>query len=126
LHGLDIGIESLRVSYARHLRNLDGLEGSRRTLRELELQKCSALTSLTGVEMLEHLMILGENDCGAVNTLDPLRELRRLEEFSAWGNTKILDGDLSALAVLPVLKEVRMRDRREYRPRVAELELRSD
>ena len=34
----------------------------------------------------------------------------------------MLDGDLSVLLELPRLREIGMRDRREYRPRVSEIE----
>jgi hypothetical protein len=39
----------------------------------------------------------------------------------AWGSTTITDRDLTPLASLPNLREIRMRDRPGYRPRVAEL-----
>jgi hypothetical protein len=41
--------------------------------------------------------------------------------FYAWGSTRILDGDLSPLARLPRLKQIRMRNRRGYRPAVGDL-----
>lgn len=43
------------------------------------------------------------------------------QKFFAWGSTCIVDRDLSLLARLPRLAEIRMRDRRSYTPRVVDL-----
>jgi hypothetical protein len=48
-------------------------------------------------------------------------ELSLLECLYAWGSTRIEDGDLSPLLRLSHLSEIRMRDRREYRPRLAQV-----
>jgi hypothetical protein len=61
------------------------------------------------------------NDSGELQTLAPLAGLKNLEYFHAWGSTRVIDGDLSQLAALPNLVEVRMRNRRTYRPPVAEI-----
>jgi hypothetical protein len=61
-------------------------------------------------------------NCGDIASLAPLRGLDQLEEFFAWESTKVLDGDLSVLLELPRLRAIGMRDRREYRPRVSEIE----
>ena len=67
------------------------------------------------------MSLLAFGDCGDIPTLAPLRPLDELRVVLAWGDTRVLDADLSPLADLPNLEELRMRDRREYRPRVREL-----
>jgi len=61
------------------------------------------------------------SDCGTIESFKPLGRLHRLEELHAWGTTVVADGDLTPVAQLPMLREVRMRNRRHYRPRVADL-----
>lgn len=61
-------------------------------------------------------------NCGDIASLQPLAGLLELEEFFAWESTRVLDGDLSVLLALPRLKQIGMRDRREYTPRVSEIE----
>jgi len=51
-----------------------------------------------------------------------VRELTLLECLYAWGSTRVEDGDLSPLLTLSRLKEIRMRDRPEYQPKLAAVE----
>lgn len=115
------GLESLRLFNARKLARLDGIAATAATLRRLELQNCPAISSIADVQVLRELRFLGVSDCRSIDSVKPVADLVHLERFYAWGNTKIEDADLSPLAGLPALFDVRMRDRREYRPRVSEL-----
>jgi len=60
-------------------------------------------------------------DCGDLPSASQLEPLVSIESLSAWGSTRFTDGDLSTLAALPALREIRMQDRRHYRPHVPEL-----
>jgi hypothetical protein len=90
-------------------------------LRELEIQDAAAIDDIDDVEPLVNLRFLGASDCGDIASLAPVAQLQRLETIHAWGSTRILDDDLFPLTRLPRLKEVRMRDRRSYRPTVAQV-----
>jgi internalin A len=79
------------------------------------------LTSLASVEPLRHLRFLSFSQSGDLDSLSPLSNLTELRELYAWGTTRVLDGDLSPLFELPALYDVRMRDRRNYRPRMSTL-----
>jgi internalin A len=138
-----VGLERLTIKEAPYLQSLSGLGDlsnldvlgvflARRlqaisdvaalvSLRELEFEDCPALDNLDDVEALIHLRFLGISECGDIESLAPIRSLDELEVLYAWGSTRILDGNLSPLARLPRLKEIRMRDRRDYKPRVADL-----
>jgi hypothetical protein len=138
-----VGLERLTIKEAPHLDSLSGLADlpelkilgvflARRlrdisdvtdlaSLRELEFEDCPALDSLDDVEALVNLRFLGISECGDIESLAPIGSLDQLEVLYAWGSTRIVDGDLSPLARLPRLKEIRMRDRRGYKPRVADL-----
>jgi internalin A len=108
-------------------------------VRFLGLYQQGALTTLADLPALEVLAIEGSKqlgeivtvptlrrlkvaNCGDIASLAPLRGLDQLEEVFAWESTRVLDGDLGVLLELPRLRAIGMRDRREYRPRVAEIE----
>ncbi len=105
---------------ARQLQDISDVAGVT-SLRELEFEDCPALDTIDGVESLVNLRFLGLSECGDIESLVPIGSLEQLEVLYAWGSTRIVDGDLTPLARLPRLKEVRMRDRRGYKPRVADL-----
>ena len=111
----------LRVILAPKLDDIGDAGELADSLLELELQDCAAIETIDDLEPLVHLRQLGLNNCGQIESLSPLFGMQQLEVFLAWESTRIADGDLSPLMRMPCLREVRMRDRREYRPRVAEI-----
>lgn len=113
-------MEKLGVISARRLHDISDVAGLT-SLRELKFEDCPSIAVLDDVEQLVNLRFLSFSDCGDVASLGPVRGLDSLEEFYAWGSTRIVDGDLSPLPRLPRLKEIRMRDRHGYKPRVADL-----
>lgn len=117
---ISLSSTSLRVVLARSLREIADISRLR-SLRRLELQRCRALSALEDIEALVGLRFLGFSDGGDLENLMPFALLQQLEVFHAWGSTRVLDCDLSLLASLPSRREIRMRDRHEYRPRVGEL-----
>lgn len=117
------GLEVLSVIAARRLRDISDVTSLGSTLRDFELQGCRALSEIDDVSSLVNLRFLGVSDCGEIESFAPIKELENLEVLHAWGTTKVVDGDLSPLTELHRLTEVRMQDRREYRPRVADLRL---
>lgn len=113
-------LEHFGVFAAPNLDDLAELTAAR-SLRHLELQSCASVDALDVVAGLAMLEFLGVSDCGQIRSLAPLSLLEKLEVLHAWGSTRIEDADLSPLARLPKLSEVRMRDRREYQPRPSKL-----
>ena len=111
----------VKVFLARRLWDISGVRELTSMLRELELEACPAIDAIDDVEPLIGLRFLGLSECGDIETLAPVRLLEQLEVLYAWGSTRIVDGDLSPLARLSRLREIRMQDRRGYRPRVADL-----
>jgi hypothetical protein len=98
---------------------LSALEELPPALEVLAIEGAKQLGELVTVPSLTRLKAA---NCGDIASLAPLRGLDRLEEFFAWESTRIVDGDLSVLLELPRLREIGLRERREYRPRVAEIE----
>jgi hypothetical protein len=113
-------LSRLAVLLARSLNDISDIS-QLYALARLELQRCDALIGIDDVQPLVDLRFLGVSDCGDIETLSPLTGLLQLEVLYAWGSTRILDCNLSPLAQLPRLREIRMRDRRGYRPRLSEL-----
>lgn len=113
-------LKVLGLFLARRLHDISDVAGLT-SLRELEFEDCPMLDSLDDVESLIDLRFLGFSECGDIESLAPIGPLEQLEVLYAWGSTHVVDGDLSPLARLGRLKEIRMRDRRGYRPRVADL-----
>ena len=114
-------LTSLAIAAARQFHDLDAVQSVRETLRKLDLESCPALNDITPIAALSELHLLGIKDCGRIRSIEPVGNLAKLEVLLAWGSTRIEEGDLSPLLGLPRLKEIRMRDRREYRPTVAAL-----
>jgi internalin A len=129
-------LRRLELSQGRRLTSTAGVGGNVRFLGLYQQGALSALAELPALDVLaiEGCKQLGElvtvptlrslkvANCGDIASLAPMRGLERLEEFFAWESTRVLDGDLSVLLELPRLRTIGMRDRREYRPRVAEIE----
>jgi internalin A len=111
----------LEIVLARKLVDISDVVGLAESLHEFKLEDCRAIDAIDEVASLVNLRFLEVGDCGGVESLRPMATLEQLEELYAWGSTKILDNDLSPLARLPRLREIRMQDRRSYKPRVAEL-----
>ncbi len=122
LYGVDhFALRRLQVALARELDDIDALAHASRSLDEVDFETCLGLYDIESLGRLTRLRFLGISDCGRIPSLGPLANLVELECLYAWGSTRVEDGDLSPLLRLPRLKEVRMRDRREYRPRVGEI-----
>lgn len=113
---------ALRIGLARRLYDISSVERAGPTLREFGIELCNRVGSLDGIEHLLNLEKLSISDCGRIESLVPLRLLLNLQVVHAWGSTLVEDGDLSPLVGLPLLRELRMRDRRNYRPRVSEIQ----
>jgi internalin A len=109
------------VALARELDDLDAIPAVADNLKELEIETCLGVTAIDAVGALENLRFLGVSDCGRIDSLSPLANLTELEVLYAWGSTRVLDGDLTPLLKLPRLREIRMRDRREYKPRIRDI-----
>ena len=112
---------ALIVGLAHNLSDICDVAGIASALREFKLETCPSITALDDVEQLRELRVLGFSDCGDIESVAPLGALEQLEELYAWGSTRIVDGDLSPLVRLPRLKEIRMRNRRGYKPPVGDL-----
>jgi internalin A len=111
----------LMVVGAPRLHEIDDVAELSASLRELKFEECPRIDAIDDVGPLVGLRFLGISESGDIASLAPVASLAQLEAFYAWGSTRIVDGDLSPLAQLPRLKEIRMRNRRGYKPPVGDL-----
>lgn len=103
------------------LHEIDDIVELAESLRELKFEECTRIEAIDAVEPLVGLRFLGVSECGDIASLSPVGSLAQLETLYAWGSTKVVDGDLSPLTRLPRLKEIRMRNRRGYKPPVGDI-----
>lgn len=110
----------LGIYGASRLEDVTELRG-RDLLRTLYLQACPKLRSVEDLAGCTGLRKLNVAEGGDLASAAPLGGLVELEELYAYGSTKFVDGDLTPLARLPRLNELRMQSRRHYRPSVPDL-----
>ena len=114
-------LAELAIAGARELGDFAEVSSTAATLRKLDFESCLNVSDIGAMSALTELRDLGISDCGRVQSLRAVGELSLLERLYAWGSTRVEDGDLSPLLRLSHLSEIRMRDRREYRPRLAQV-----
>ena len=117
-----LALSSLQMHGVPKLHDIDDVATLGGSLSRFELERCHRIEHLEAVEPLVKLRFLGVSDAGTIPTLAPVRDLLDLEVVHAWGTTKVHDDDLSPLTALPNLRELRMRDRRSYRPTVRQIQ----
>lgn len=93
-----------------------GSASAPKTLRTLELGMCRGISSLEEIGHLSGLTYLNVSDCGDIASFGPLANIHHLKELYAYGTTRVVDGDLSPLTGLNKLTDVRMQNRRDYKP----------
>jgi len=114
-------LTTLGVYLAKDLADIGELEG-RDDLVDLALEHCRRVTHLDVLSACTSLRSLNLSECGEIASLGPIRGLTQLERVLMYGSTKIADADLSPLAELPRLRELRMQSRRSYQPSVEEVQ----
>ncbi|QHK21025.1 hypothetical protein GU243_16380 [Pseudarthrobacter psychrotolerans] len=122
LNGVDAfaALEELGIFGALLLKDVVdlGSASAPKKLRTLELELCRGVSSLGEIGRLTGLTYLNIGDCGDIASFTPLANLRHLREVYAYGTTRVVDGDLSALMGLRELTDLRMQNRRDYHPSV--------
>ena len=90
-------------------------------LSRLDLAACRRITSLADLRGLTGLRELDVSDGGTLASLAPLTGLTRLERLYLYGSTVIADGDLSPLLGMTRMRDLRMMNRRHYRPTLQDI-----
>lgn len=111
-HLTDLGIYA-----APRLHDIADLRG-RDKITTLYLQACPKLNTTEDLDGCTALRKLNLAEGGDLDSCAPLGTLTALEELYLYGTTRFTDGDLTPIAELPHLTELRMQNRRHYRPTV--------
>jgi hypothetical protein len=90
-------------------------------LTELRLGACRRINSLNDMSSLVGLRFLDVSEGGDIDSLRPISDLKRLERLYLYDTTRIVDGDLTPLLGLPRLADLRMMNRRHYKPSMPEV-----
>ncbi|HXH77107.1 hypothetical protein [Nocardioides sp.] len=114
-------LRELSVPLANKLHDVSALRRLA-NLESLDLEGCRKLSTIDDLIECVELRQLNLCECGNLASLAPLRGLTALELLHIYGSTNITDGDLTPIAALPRLKELRMMSRRHYNPKVDEIE----
>lgn len=93
-----------------------GSASAPKTLRRLALQSCRGVSTLDEIGLLTGLTYLNIAESGDIASFAPLANLRHLKTLHAYGTTRVVDGDLSALTGLTELTDLRLKGRRDYHP----------
>jgi hypothetical protein len=116
-------LSELSIFGAVRLRNISDLvfTAAASRLQTLQLQSCRAIDQLDAVAGAGALETLNASECDGIESLSPLNHLSKLRFLYLFGTTRVLYGDLSPLASLSNLEDLRMQNRREYKPSVPEI-----
>ena len=106
-------LKVLHISYCRSLSSLDGLE-SIVELEKLYFRCCKKLFDFGAIKSKKILRSINIDNCGEINTLRGLATCASLEYVSFVEDTNVIDGDIGVLLCLPVLQDVRCRNRPHY------------
>jgi hypothetical protein len=117
-------LDSLEVAAAQRLHDLTSLDTDRPRLRALRFQSCGAITSLADIAHHPGLRELQVADCGPIDSLAPLAVQGDLQCLYLWGSTRFNDGDLAPLLELRQLTDLRMMNRRHYKPSLTDIKAR--
>lgn len=116
-------LRSLEIYGAVNLLDISELAEGRR-LTTLVLEGCRRVRTLQPVAGCGNLRYLNCGDGGSLANLSPLGKLSFLEVLYLFGSTRIADANLAPILDLVDygLRELRMMERKVYRPKVSEIQ----
>lgn len=116
-------LKHLTVVLARNLSDLTALDSTvGRQLETLDLESCRRIDDLGAIGRCTALTTLNLGDIGDVASAAPLAALQHLHHLFLYESTRFQDGDLAPLLELRHLKELRLMNRRQYKPSLADIE----
>lgn len=115
-------LAALGVHFANGLDDITALKRTSPFLETLQLPSCRKVTDIASVAACTALRFFELSEGGELPTVAPLSGLKHMERLYLYGSTIVVDGDLSAIAQLPHLRDFRMQGRRSYVPPVKEIQ----
>ena len=106
-------LECIDMYYLRNLMSLDGIERMSNKIEYFSIQSASKLTNLDSIVKLKSLKGLGFINIGDIDNLDFLYDMYEIESL-AFGDTKILSGDLTPIVNHFNIKLAGFQNKRHY------------
>jgi hypothetical protein len=95
LAGLELNnLREFEGHYCNALETVRGIDNFSNSLNVLILDYCRKLTSYEDLRYAKNLNKLILGDCGDIQNIKWLKDLKNMKHFSFW-NTKLIDGDTS-------------------------------
>jgi hypothetical protein len=107
-------LSSLTLRYFKKLQDISQLECLRESLWKLILDRSKRIEDFAPVGTLNGLRNLSITGCGAIESIDFVSSLKNLETIGLMSGTTVLDGDLSLLLKLPVLRFAGIDNKKHY------------
>lgn len=115
-------LAELGIHLAKGLDDISALERARSPVLEtLQLTHSRRISDITPIRACSGLSFLDLSEDGDIPSATPLAGLVGLKELYMYGSTKILDGNLTPIASLPNLRDLKLMNRRFYSPPVQEI-----
>ena len=114
-------LATLYVASASQLRDVTGLDGVASTLVDLHVERGKNVADWSPALRCRKLEQLQLSECGNIATLRGIESATGLVRVDLHGSTTITDGDLTPLLKLPLLKDLRLVNRRHYVPSTPEV-----
>jgi hypothetical protein len=114
-------LASLTLRHCPKLEDISALGRMEGSLRKLILDRCKGIGDVSAIGQLQGLVNLSINACGDIESIDFVSALETLETMGLGGGTSVLDGDLSPLLTLPVLRYAGVDKKKHYSHTPAEL-----
>ncbi len=116
-----VGLADVWVAGAHKLYDLASLASVATSLGSLRIDTCGGLATIDDIGALRRLSELWVANCGDIDSLHPIAGLSEVTVLYLYESTRIVNGDLEPLLGLRNLSDLRMMNRKHYKPEVAEV-----
>lgn len=125
LSGIEVAerLAGLELIRAAKLSDIGNIVACSKSIQFLNFDVCKKVSSFLAVGRLEKLRNLSITDCGGIESIAFVSDLKKLELLNIFG-TKVLDGNLEWVSCCSALREFRSENIKNYSPSVAEIKSR--
>lgn len=114
-------LKRLELHYCTKIESLNGIEDLNTEIEYIHIDQSKKIKDHNRIVIFSNLRTLCFNDCGVVEDIEFISELKKLEDFR-FVNTNVLDGQLLPLIDHPKLKSVGFLNKRHYSHKCEEID----
>ncbi len=115
-------LKRLELHYCTKIESLSGIDNINTGIEYIHIEQSKKLKGHADIIKLQNLETLCFNDCGLVENIDFILNLKNLVDFR-FVNTNILDGQLEPLIKHPKLKNAGFLNKRHYSHKDKEIKM---